>query len=266
MSATTAKYACAYCEHQFRHPQKWLDHEAICKLLANPHQHHQQEDDPIVTIIDNNTATTYTILKHLARRQQQLEKELQELKKQSAVKIDTLEWLQQSVAPTPRNSLKHFIDTIATIQPSHIDDLLTSNAVPIDWIAECITSALTEYKKTIPTYTQRPIFIVVTNPTATNPTAKIFYYSSPTDIDPIPLWKETTQLHETIWDRICKNIVRSMGEWRDTNKNRSATDEKIYQNTLLKIIDPKKESAYHKKIKGILIEQLKYPTVTYHLV
>lgn len=265
--SSAAKYQCAYCEHQFRLPQKWLDHESICKLLADPTQYQPQDDDPIVTMIENSTTTTYKILKHLARRQQQLEKDLIEIKKQAAVKIDTLEWLQQSVTPAPTNTIKQFIDIVTAVNSTDdIDDLL-STPTPIDWIAEHFTTAVTTYKKQITAYTQRPIFIVVTNPSAANPSSKMFYYCNPTDSDPIPLWKETTQIHEAIWDRMCKNTIKAMGEWRSANKAHSTpADEKIYQGILLKVIDTKKEPAYHKKIKGILIDQLKYPTITYHLV
>lgn len=264
--AAQAKYECTHCDNRFKTAQRLVDHETICRIIADPGAK-QETPDPLIETIETDPRAALKIIKHLVKRITTMEKDLENLKSRLAVKIDTLDWLNKNIVPpqTPAHTFAAFMTHIVTIAPNVFETLtdnLSSN-IFAEWLTRAVTKNVTAYIKNITTYTQRPIFVIASTTPRTE-THRVFYYHISND-ETAPLWKEAPDdLFETIWFHMCRGIVKALGEWRN-NARLCATDETAYQTTLLKVIDTAKEKTYIRDIRTILLRHLQYSGATYEL-
>lgn len=238
-------HVCEYCGSEFKIKTKWYEHEIVCKLIHKIDKSETISDELITT------NTIYKALIQVIKKQNKMEKDVNELKRQIIIKINIIDWINKNLKPT--TSINHFITKISTKIEPNIELLLEENID--DFLKSFLINKINLYLKENKNTIELPIF------TYKN---KIYIYNTKTQ-----KWKEETDLCQKIYELWSYELINSLNNWKQINlKNDNDNIERKFNITLLHLIDENKNKTHIKIIRDTILEYIKteITTVSYQIV
>lgn len=239
------KHICEYCNEEFKKKRVWYEHEIVCELL-----HKVNKDDENELDINLNSNDIYKILIQIAKKQHELEKDLKELKRQTVIKINILDWINKNLIP--KTSFSNFTKLMSKMNFS-MRYLLEESIQEI--LKYVIINNLNLYKIQNNNYLEWPVFSYKN---------KLYCYDFTSK-----KWSEENNLCEEIYLLWSNETINLLNTWKEQNfKTIDEYIEKKYHLTILNLVDDVKEKLFVKTIKSTLIENIKsnINTISYQII
>lgn len=251
-------HVCEYCSSTFKKKRNWYEHELVCEII---HKINKQPEDNLeehLELIDKDNM--YKILIHLIKKQTTIEKDLNELKKQTIIKISIIDWINKNLKP--KKTINDFLLIICSKINIKVESLLEESIG--EFLKFHINNRLLLYRKENKNILEWPIF------TYKN---KIYVYDSKLD-----LWKEDNNISEKIYDLLSNILISLLNQWKQEYLNYDETTEndkkdnddleRKFNLTLLQLVDEKKNNTHIKIIKNIILEEIKceISTISYQII
>lgn len=198
-------YTCKFCYREYIRKTNFERHVLVCELIKKSNRTDEEYDIP-------STEKLYKIILELAKKNDELEKKVNQLTKWVEVKkkkINIIEWLNKNITPTI-TFLELTKKMIASVERKHLEKIFELGHIQgFSRVIYCLLDTLEEETLPIKAFVQKDNSLYVFNLNADKNEWSIM----------------PNEIFNKFINDLSKQIMREFIAWKDENKHRIMNDD-----------------------------------------